>query len=175
MHGTIVSDISYYQTLELKGHFDALERVLAGITDAAAVPATSKRFTSGIRSAEVELYYFDTFPVGLIGPATLIWDTPLSPEAEGAADPKALRLLYMRFHPTLLKAVSGAVDQSMKAFQAAAPALTSGQVHTAEEVAFRSIGMCFRSFCAFEIMGPMATDTIKACLKPLNGEKQKVS
>ena len=168
MHGALVSDVSYYQTIELKGQLEALRQILAAISDAAAVPASSKRYTSGIRSAAIDLYYFDTYPIGLIGPATINWDTPSVPDATQESDPKALRQLYIRFHPSLLKAVSGAVEQSLKAFQAKAPVLTPGQQHTAEEVAFRSVGMTFRNFCAFEIMGPMASDVVKACLKPIN-------
>lgn len=168
MHGALVSDVSYYQTIELKGQLEALRQVLAAISDAAAVPASAKRFSGGVRSSDIDLYYLDTYPIGLIGPATIIWDSLSPTDVEQETNPTALRQLYLRFHPSLLKAVTGAIEQSIKAFQAKAPVLTPGQQHTAEEVAFRSVGMYFRSFCAFEIMGPMASDVVKACLKPIN-------
>ena len=139
MHGALVSDVSYYQNIELKGQLLALRHILAAISDAAAVPASSKRFSGGMRSTDIDLYYLDTYPIGLIGPATIIWDTPSPAEAEPETGPTALRQLYIRFHPSLLKAVTGAIEQSIKAFQAKAPVLTPGQQQTAEEVAFRSV------------------------------------
>lgn len=170
--------MSYYQTIELKGQLEALRQILSSITDAAAVPASSKRFCTGIRSVEVNFYYHDSYPVGLIGPASLIWDTALTSADGTDKAPAALRQLLIRFHPSLLKGISGAIEQSLKAFQAKAPVLTPGQLHTAEETAFRSVGMAFRAFCASEVIGPLATDVIKACLSPVRGTsdvKPKVS
>ena len=174
MHGVIVSDVSYYQTIELKGQYEALKELLSTICDAAAVPASSKRFSGGIRECQTDMYYYNAYPTGLIGPVSIIWDTPSSTE-ENDNEP-ALRQLFIRIHPSILKGITSAVEQALQAFQRKAQRSTTA-LGMARETAFRNVGMYFRNFCAFEVTGPMATDTVKACLRPVNStsdEKKKV-
>ena len=161
VHGALLHDASYHQTIELKGHFEALKAILGMICDASAVPPSSKRYCAGIRECSISLYYCQTYPLGLIGPAQIIWDTPLSATEDVSTQ---LRQLFIRFHPSILKSVFSSVQRALDTFPRQASRTVDDMVH---ETAFRTVDISFRSLCTFELIGPMASDAIKSCFRPI--------
>ena len=87
-----------------------------------------------------------------------------------------LRQLFIRYHPAMLDAVSEAFEKAIQRFQedvytqfrhGPEPGEARRTAHEAETKA--SIGFWHRRLCSFEVVGPMATDAIKSCLRPVNG------
>jgi ribonuclease P/MRP protein subunit POP1 len=166
MHGVIVHDSSYMQTLEVRAHFDTLQEFLSMICDASAVPPYSVRYNSGIRECHTHLYEVGRYPLGLIGPATVIWQE--SRKSADDEETEEFRGIIIRFHPSIMPAVADAVEKCIKRIattRETRPPVASQN----EDVAIlgRFVRAIYRTFCSFEITGPMATDTIKACLKPV--------
>lgn len=165
MHGVIVHDASYFQTLELKGSFEDITRLLAMFCDPTGIAPYAKRYSGGLRECPVDLYETKSYPSKFIGPATVIWDTP--PPESAIPAPSHLRLVLLRFHPSILGAVSNMVQGSLWDLHAE-NGRRSGDLSANTEAAHSStVATTFRSFCTFEITGPMATDTVKACLRPV--------
>ncbi|KAK9898144.1 POP1-domain-containing protein [Cystobasidium minutum MCA 4210] len=167
MHGAIVHDASYMQVLELKGDFEALKEVLSFICDPGAVPPYSKRYASGVRECEIDLYEFEAYPCGLIGPATIFWEA-LPTSSSTSVGSSSLRKLFVRFHPSILGAVAANVQRCLDAVLQRATRKPSTSTQAVEEAMRKTVVASYRTFCTFEVTGPMATDTIKACLRPIN-------
>lgn len=173
MHGVIVHDASYFQTLELKGTLEQLKLVLSMMCDPAEVAPYAKRYIDGLRECPVDLYESQSYPGGYIGPATIIWNTTpvvdnrTPPDVLQESDPPIHQLL-LRFHPSILGAVANTVEKSLKHALTSSLSGESGSKGSLESSRgeARTIVSIFRSFCTFEISGPMATDTVKACLRP---------
>lgn len=175
MHGLLAHDASYTQTLELSGSFEAIVKMLSMVCDPAAVPASARRYTSGVRACEINLYYCEAYPVGLIGPVTIIWNAV----ANEASLPKtAHRQVMIRFHPGMLQPLSGAFEAALsicrRAFAANEQAGKGKELQQDPSEDSVQIAMHFRTLCAFELTGPMATDALKACLRIVRDERSAV-
>lgn len=176
----MVSDVSYFQTIELKGRFETLAALLALIVDAAAVSPSSPRYASGVRECQIGVHECAAWPYGYIGPASILWDVPIH-HSNNQAPPSStsdppLRQVFLRFHPSILTAVTGAVEAAIKDIQANWPGAmpyTSNTHSTDDILSLKSIGKYHRSFTAFEIMGPFSTDTLKACFRPVASTEQE--
>lgn len=177
MHGVIVHDASYFQTLELKGTLEHLTTVLSMFCDPASVAPYSKRYIGGLRECPVDLYESQAYPAGFIGPATVLWDTPIATGADTApkSDSQPVRQLLLRFHPSILGAVANTVEKSIAGAHAREARNMAGSHVGSSSASLNTTCSTFRTFCSFDIIGPMATDTIKACLRPVTATpKQKM-
>lgn len=154
------------QMLELKGTFEALKDLLSLICDPAAVAPSSKRYSSGIRECQIDLYEFEAYPRGLIGPATILWEAQCA-SPTGQVDTLPLRKLFIRFHPSILGAVAANVQKCLDALVKRASQKASSSAQAVEEAMSHTVLATYRTLCSFEITGPMATDTVKACLRPI--------
>lgn len=91
---------------------------------------------------------YDSYPTSLIGPASIIWDTP-STSSE-------YRQVLVRLHPSIANGTHLAVTAHI-----AASALEG-------EGARLEVGVlkCEKEFLTFEITGKRATEVVKAVLRP---------
>ncbi|GAA5941207.1 ribonuclease P/MRP protein subunit POP1 [Sporobolomyces koalae] len=155
-HGAMVHDASYHQYFELAGTKSRLQTLLDKVCDPAQISPTSKRYSSGARECTTNIYDpLETYPRGLIGPATFIW-RPLSSLASSTTssppdENSRKRVLLVRVHPSVAR-------QTVQAFESARgtksrPLIT---MHSEE-------------FVTFEITGNKALEVVKATLKPIKG------
>lgn len=165
-------DASYLQTLELKGSFAPLKDLLCMICDPAAVPPYSKRYISGVRECPIDLYEFEAYPRSLIGPASVIWAASSTP-LEATEDAAVSRQLFLRFHPSILGAVAANVEKCLNALPGRALTSAGSSSNRVEAAARHTVVATYRNLCSFELTGPMATDTIKACLRPVKNTSQE--
>jgi hypothetical protein len=175
MHGVIVHDASYFQTLEFKGTLTDIKDVLSMLCDPAAIPPYAARYANGMREGPIDLYHCQMYPREYIGPATVIWDTlPTDTKTNGQPiqNSQTIRRMLLRFHPSILGAVANAAESSLRHVQAGNPRRTPPVPDVLDVQANKTVTN-FRSFCTFEITGPMASDTIKACLRPVAGTSQE--
>lgn len=170
MHGVIAHDASYFQTLEFKGTLTDLKAVLSMICDPAAIPPYSARYSNGMREGPIDLYQCQMYPAGYIGPATVIWNT-LPTMVQPSHDDQPIRRMLLRFHPSILGAVAKAVEYSIS-YVLAGNQGRGVLPNRPSDMQTNKTATNFRSFCTFEITGPMASDTIKACLRPVAGTSQ---
>ncbi|KIK12154.1 hypothetical protein PISMIDRAFT_121406 [Pisolithus microcarpus 441] len=182
VHGSILHDASYYATIELKGPQSVLLATLETCCDPQG-PGL-KQCTSGSRTCDTHIYEHDRWPLGLIGPVTIIWQ-PLaldSPAGEARTEPKRgskrkgkgnltvtgddasldpssqARVLWVRAHPAVFEDVFEALKRS---------ASHAIQAHKSknETVPFQVEMNDLRgSVNAFEIMGPKSSQVIKGTL-----------
>ena len=84
MHGAILHDASYYGLLELHGSAPVVSRLLEICCDPQGASPSAPRFASGVRTCNTALYKLKAhdggaiaseYPVGLIGPAEVLWRT----------------------------------------------------------------------------------------------------
>ncbi|GJN94122.1 hypothetical protein Rhopal_007196-T1 [Rhodotorula paludigena] len=159
-HGALVHDASYYQYFELVGPLDDLEKVLEVVCDPSKSLPTSKRYSTGAREYTTNVYdSSQSFPHGLLGPVTFIWQPDSSsPTASTDASTSAVptsppsRTLLVRAHPSLAR------DAALS-FERAVQTLRLGL----------SVGLrrYDREFLTFEVTGRRATEVIKGVLKPV--------
>src|SRR5258708_40233914 len=92
LNGSILNDISYFSTIEVRGSESLVKQVLQNICDPSDISPSSKRYacifrgspvlidlrgySTGARACETNLYHFSAYPFRLIGPVTVMW-TPL--------------------------------------------------------------------------------------------------
>ncbi|BGP52028.1 Ribonucleases P/MRP protein subunit pop1 [Rhodotorula kratochvilovae] len=160
-HGALVHDASYYQYFELEGPFEDLAKLLQIVCDPAAPLPTSKRYSAGARECTTNVYdSAQTFPHGLLGPATFIWQPapapPASPAASTSSAPAAAptRTLLIRVHPAVARDAALSFEHALKELR---------------------LGLCVAlrryqgEFLTFEVTGRRATEVVKAVLRPVKG------
>lgn len=91
---------------------------------------------------------YDSYPTSLVGPASVIWDTP-SANSE-------YRQVLVRLHPSIANGAYFAVTAHI----AASP--LEGEGARLEVGVFK----CEKEFLTFEITGKRATEVVKAVLRP---------
>lgn len=158
------------QTIELKGQLKALQAILSLICDASAVSPAAQRYSNGLRICNTTLHACGSWPFDVLGPADIVWNA--SPPAE--SEETTLRQVLIRFHPSILFSVTTAVEAAIARFQAAAPDDLPIQDRP-REVNFRNVAYYHRAFCSFEITGPLASDAIRACFRPIADKASKDS
>ncbi|WRT66655.1 uncharacterized protein IL334_003614 [Kwoniella shivajii] len=104
----IGSDTSYHGIIELEG---AREEIIAVMGRMSGGKFAGPRYEDGSRVANISLYQFDSFPVGLIGQAEVMWQ-PLSPEL-----PQHERKLWIRLHPSIYNETWNALKVTTHQFQ----------------------------------------------------------
>ncbi|KAH7105275.1 POP1-domain-containing protein [Auriculariales sp. MPI-PUGE-AT-0066] len=147
LHDCILHDASYYGTIEISGTLGLLQCVLARITDAYAVAASSARYNSGVRTCETFLYAANTYPLGLIGPALLLWRA-------GESESVTQRTVWMRLHPAMFNAAWTAVTT------AAGQALEGTENQQLEIADLRD------ELVAFELMGQKSSRILAGAFQP---------
>lgn len=140
----IVHDASYYAILELRGRRDDLVGVLSGIIGPGTGAWTGGKYESGGRSAQLTLYRYQAWPLGLLGPAEIIWD---------AASNDETRRIWIRVHPAMFDDVHEAIAASASAVSANSSA---SELHLSD---LRG------DLCSFELMGPKTIKVLKGVLK----------
>ncbi|KAG0146361.1 hypothetical protein CROQUDRAFT_657523 [Cronartium quercuum f. sp. fusiforme G11] len=80
-HGSTIHDQSYMSQVTLSGNEDMLARVLDQICDPLGPNPCSIKFKPGHREVNINMYEFQSWPYGFIGPASIIW-CPVQTEAE---------------------------------------------------------------------------------------------
>lgn len=148
----ILHDASYYATLELKGRREDVVAVLSGIIGPGTGAWTGGKYESGGRSAMVTLYRWQAWPLGLLGPAEIIWDSAS----------QDVRRLWIRVHPAMFNDVYGAITQSAEVCSISSP---DSEIELSD---LRG------DLCAFEIMGPKAIKVLKGVLKLAPGVNDSV-
>ncbi|GAA6062283.1 hypothetical protein JCM10212_000943 [Sporobolomyces blumeae] len=156
-HGAMVHDASYYQHFQLDGPEAHLNRVLAKICDPAAILPSSKRYSNGARECSTNLYDpSKPYPLGLIGPATFIWQPlsstpsyePILDKVAGGEARSPNRTILVRVHPAIARQAVEAVENAQ------------------EKVAIRKHD---GEFVTFEVTGKQAVELVKSVLKPIKG------
>ncbi|KAF8340372.1 uncharacterized protein EI90DRAFT_2906355 [Cantharellus anzutake] len=178
LNGSILNDISYFSTLEIRGPEDLLRQTLKSICDPSDLTPSSKRYSSGARVCETTLYHFSEYPLHLIGPATIMWK-PL-PDSDGTlefsrepcstetphlpANPS--RIVWVRFHPALF-------DDVRQALKAGAAAALDSSMERSEHHSETHLDIIDLrgSLNAFEIMGPRTGEILRRVLRIVRNEK----
>ncbi|GAA5993403.1 hypothetical protein JCM11641_001169, partial [Rhodosporidiobolus odoratus] len=161
-HGCIVHDASYFQYMLLEGMEEELIRLVEGVCDPAEVGPGSKRFTSGARECTTDIYdSTQTYPRGLLGPATFIWRplhlTSAASASTSASKPPLTRHLLLRLHPSLASSALSSLQalSNSVAFSSSSPAL---RIHPLT-----------RTYQTFELTGPRSTEVLKRVLRLVKG------
>ncbi|KAI6125839.1 NUC188 domain-containing protein [Pisolithus croceorrhizus] len=182
VHGSILHDASYYATIELKGPQSVILTTLETCCD----PQGSglKQCVSGSRTCDTHMYEHDRWPLGLIGPVTIIWQ-PLALDStagevrtepkrgskrkgkgrqvaagdDAALDPSSqARVVWVRAHPAVFEDVFEALKKS------ASHALQANKSKNPTVPFQIEMNDLRGSVNAFEIMGPKSSQVIKGTL-----------
>ncbi|KAL4080470.1 ribonucleases P/MRP protein subunit POP1-domain-containing protein [Scleroderma citrinum] len=192
IHGSILHDASYYATIELNGPEGLLKTTLEACCD----PQTLgfKQCISGSRACDTHIYEHGRWPLGLIGPITVIWQ-PLSPDSMSSTTPTTggaptksqnihkgktkqkpvatesitdssskTRVIWVRAHPAVFEDVFDALKNS------ASHALQTSKEKNPDLASQIEMGDLRGSINAFEIMGPKSSQVIKGALSPVGSE-----
>ncbi|GAA6042385.1 hypothetical protein JCM8097_004489 [Rhodosporidiobolus ruineniae] len=162
-HGALVHDASYYQYFELRGPFEDLQKLLERVCDPVTVGPWSKRYSTGAREYTTDVYDSSaTYPRGLLGPCTFIWQ-PASSSSPSSAEPAAststspsspTRTVLIRAHPSLAPLALASFRHALESLRLGLS--TTLTPHT-------------RQFLTFEITGSRATEVLKKVLRPVKG------
>lgn len=110
--------------------------------------ADRTRYDAGSRAVYTELYHLNAFPMGLIGPVTLLWH----PSGEKA---------WLRVHPSIYKESFDAIKRAMGEFDH----VSDMQIHDLRE-----------ELSSFELVGPEGGRLLKRVFKVCRDEpSRKVS
>jgi ribonuclease P/MRP protein subunit POP1 len=156
-----VVDTSYFGIIELQGARVELLRVLQRITAGAFAGA---KYESGAKSARVDVYHTDAYPLNLIGPAEVIWQ-PLEENKKGKGNGEKDaddRRLWIRFHPSIF-------DQLWQELKTAAIP-RSDSSSTQRAVAQLQIRDLRGEIDSFELTGPKSGQVLKRILRVCNDE-----
>ena len=153
-------DTSYFGIIELQGARVELLRVLQRITAGAFAGA---KYESGAKSARVDVYHTDAYPLNLIGPAEVIWQPLEDRKGKGNAKEAADdRRLWIRLHPSIFDPLW----QELKT--AAVPRTDSSSMQRA--VAQLQIRDLRGEIDSFELTGPKSGQVLKRILRVCNDE-----
>ncbi|KAI6041590.1 ribonucleases P/MRP protein subunit POP1-domain-containing protein [Pisolithus marmoratus] len=190
VHGSILHDASYYATIELKGP----QSVLLATLETCCDPQGSglKQCTSGSRTCDTHMYEHNRWPLGLIGPVTIIWQ-PLALDSTASEakteskrsrkgrgkgkqevtndaavlDPSSqARVVWVRAHPAVFENVFEALKKS------ASHALHVNKSNSPSAPFQVEMNDLRGSINAFEIMGPKSSQVIKGILS-LAGDDER--
>ncbi|OCH85746.1 POP1-domain-containing protein [Obba rivulosa] len=91
VHGSILHDASYYGIIELRGPEKVLRDIFDRCCDKQGSSAGAKRYLTGKIICETHIYERDSYPLGLIAPATAMWQpvasTSTTTESEAPSEP----------------------------------------------------------------------------------------
>uniref|UniRef100_D8Q015 Pop1 N-terminal domain-containing protein n=1 Tax=Schizophyllum commune (strain H4-8 / FGSC 9210) TaxID=578458 RepID=D8Q015_SCHCM len=182
MHGSILHDASYEGPIEVSGPLEILKLALEQCCDCQGPSPAAPRFADGSRAFNTYIYEFQTYPLALVSPASIIWQprnsipqkpankirgkgkgkatttsgatcTPASPAAE-------TRTLWLRCHADAFQWVFQILQRSitfaLDTFNKAHPDEPSQDVEIADLRGEVNI---------FEIMGPQANQVLRGALR----------
>lgn len=179
-NGALVHDASYFQYLELKGTEDDIKVLLSQVCDKFAISPSSKRYvlhfsfggifglmwslrrySTGARECPTHLFT-PMNPMahqtlarlgGLIGPATIIWDTAAPSSDVDPPSAATVRQVLVRLHPAICSAGHAAFAAVLARNSNCAVVLVKWE----------------KEFLTFEVTGRRATEVVKAVLQPTPG------
>ncbi|KAJ3162781.1 hypothetical protein HDU86_003755 [Geranomyces michiganensis] len=103
----IISDVSYFQVVELEGSVEALNTLLLAVTDPTLPAVASARYISGARQGYTNIHAYLQYPSAAIGPVTFLWKP---------ADPgMSKRTLWIWLHPAIHNLVWNELQAALKA------------------------------------------------------------
>ncbi|KAG8857326.1 hypothetical protein FRB96_005813 [Tulasnella sp. 330] len=167
VHGSILQDVSYFGTLEMKGPITLLKKVLSLCCDP-QVPCGSSRYTFGGRLCDTHIYQVGAYPFDIIGPCALLWkpddtSTP-APSGETTIAPSksdSHRVVWLRCHPGIFDAMHRAIVESATTIFQKVSSQTS-QSYQESEIEIADLR---KEINAFEIIGPKANQVLAGALK----------
>ncbi|PPQ68334.1 hypothetical protein CVT24_004815 [Panaeolus cyanescens] len=183
-HDAIIHDASYYSMIELQGS----ERLIINLLDLCCDPQNpspgSKRYLNGSRVYQTHVYSAGEFPLGLIGPMTILW-RPLSPKGTTSTPASTAgsqtstqhsavtssksteRSVWLRFHPSIhldvMEALKTAASQTLAAYQSQNPSAQPESLDIIDLKGRQNV---------YEIMGPKSSQIIKGALSPVTSDKR---
>ncbi|KAL1711123.1 ribonucleases P/MRP protein subunit POP1-domain-containing protein [Schizophyllum commune] len=182
MHGSILHDASYEGPIEVSGPLEILKLALEQCCDCQGPSPAAPRFADGSRAFSTYIYEFQTYPLALVSPASIIWQprdsipqkpvnmrqgkgkgkatttaggtsTPTNPAAEK-------RTLWLRCHADAFQWVFQILQRSvtfaLDTYNKAHPDEPSQDVEIADLRGEVNI---------FEIMGPQANQVLRGALR----------
>ncbi|KIP10247.1 hypothetical protein PHLGIDRAFT_267125 [Phlebiopsis gigantea 11061_1 CR5-6] len=181
MHGSILHDASYMGLIELRGPDFVLKATFDSCCDAQTPSPAAKRYQGGSRTCDTHLYERGAYPLGLIAPITVLWqtgeDTSTSESSKSTQKAsgnskgkeranvllKSERTVWVWVHPSvfdrvfveLRTAASFALEAAKEAGQPSDPTYEIQITDLREQLN------------VFEIMGPKSSQVIKGALKPV--------
>lgn len=142
----------------------------------------SDRYLNGSRVYQTHVYTPGAFPLGLIGPMTILWrpsakdsgaqstaGTQVSTQfSTSTSTSSTKRFAWLRFHPSIyldvMEALKTAASRTMSAYQSQNP---DGQPQSLDIVDLKG------RLNVFEIMGPKSSQVIKGALSPISSDKRQ--
>ncbi|KAL1662437.1 ribonucleases P/MRP protein subunit POP1-domain-containing protein [Schizophyllum commune] len=182
MHGSILHDASYEGPIEVSGPLEILKLALEQCCDCQGPSPAAPRFADGSRAFNTYIYEFQTYPLALVSPASIIWQPrnsiPQKPanKSQGKGKGKAAttvggtstptnpaaekRTLWLRCHADAFKWVFQILQRSvtfaLDTYNKAHPDEPSQDVEIADLRGELNI---------FEIMGPQANQVLRGALR----------
>ncbi|KAL1736710.1 ribonucleases P/MRP protein subunit POP1-domain-containing protein [Schizophyllum commune] len=178
MHGSILHDASYEGPIEVSGPLETLKLALEQCCDCQGPSPAAPRFADGSRAFNTYIYEFQTYPLALVSPASIIWQPrnsiPQKPatKRQGKGKGKApatftttspaaeKRTLWLRCHADAFKWVFQILQRSvtfaLDTYNKAHPDEPSQDVEIADLRGEVNI---------FEIMGPQANQVLRGALR----------
>ena len=151
-----VVDTSYYGIIELEGERTELLRVVQRVTAGAFAGA---KFESGARTAKVDMYHTDAYPLHFVGPAEILW------RPEDSTDADADRRVWIRLHPSIFPEVWDGLK-----IAASPRAASSSSEKDAEPLRIRDLR---GEIDSFELTGPLSGRVLKRVLRICHSEEDE--
>ena len=132
-------------------------------------PVLPTRYTSGARALETHIYGTNSYPLNLIGPATVIWRPALVNSAglapKSSLDDEDDATVWVRFPPGMFDAVQSILQQSASQTldEREKQRKAKGKLVEGEEEV--EIGDLRGQLNAYELMGPKATQVLLGVLR----------
>ncbi|KAF9468581.1 ribonucleases P/MRP protein subunit POP1-domain-containing protein [Collybia nuda] len=199
VHGSIIHDASYYSLIEVKGPERVLKLVLDACCDPQSFSPGSTRYSGGSRSFDTHIYEPGSYPFGLIGPITVIWQPfpTILPTAHDLGDvtsegdessterkregkkeskenvveitPDTTRVVWLRSHPSIHNDI-------FSSLQTTVALVLEAEKHTTTTPGVDiqvEIADLRGQVGAFEIMGPKSCQVLKGALTPIPHDQRE--
>ncbi|KAG9026385.1 hypothetical protein FRB95_008900 [Tulasnella sp. JGI-2019a] len=174
VHGSILQDVSYFGTLEMKGPAKLLKKILSLCCDP-QIPVGSSRYTSGARLCDTHIYNVGAYPFEMIGPCSIIWKPEDIPTSTGLTEATATssssssnRVLWLRCHPAIFDFMHRAIVESANIVlqntqsEARETETATPQTDQGNEIEIADLR---KEINAFDIIGPKANQVLAGALK----------
>ena len=110
------------------------------------------RYESGARMGKTMLHHYKQWPLGMIGPAEVLW--------QSSSTPTARRQVWVRFHPAMFPEAWEAIRSSVSGWYEQGSSTTPGKGEPGTIVMKDLRG----DICAFELMGPRSASVLRGVM-----------
>jgi ribonuclease P/MRP protein subunit POP1 len=110
------------------------------------------RYESGARMGKTMLHHYKQWPLGMIGPAEILW--------QSSSIPTARKQVWVRFHPAMFPEAWEAIRSSVSGWYEQGSSTTQGKGEPGTIVMKDLRG----DICAFELMGPRSASVLRGVM-----------